>query len=304
MKQFKIAYIRVSTQLQNPMRQRLNIAAKCPEAVVVEEKYTGTTMSRPQWNKIMQSAEKGMISDIYFDEPSRMGRTSDECFKCYKHLYFDLHVSLHFIKNSHVDTAVYEAALKSCIKEEKIKSGDEAADKMISQIMQAVHEYMLTMIEKQIWYAFKEAEDEATLLSMRTKSGIGLARSRGKRIGGQKGEHYKTRAEWAAIPLILKYYKGFEGTYDIAGIARIIGATYKTTRMYIANIYKEQEIANELTKYADTRPYTRTISEIDSYKEEAEAIWRRLYKREMKWTQPVRKRKYTHIAESLATSRM
>lgn len=277
------------------MRQRLNILAKEPDCLVIEEKYTGTSMDRPQWNKLMASARKNRISDIYFDEPSRLGRNSKECFSAYRELYFDCHVHLHFIKCSHIDTKVYEDALNACICSEKVTSGDGAADAMINKILEAVHEYMLSMIEKQIWYAFKEAEDEVVLLSQRTKSGLELARKRGKKIGGIKGVHYRSRSEWKAMPLIIKYYEGFGGEYDMAGVARITGLTLKTTRTYIANIYKEQDIKNEkdknILKYADDKPYNHIISEIEIYKEAAEEVWMTRYNRPMNWEKITKKKR-------------
>ena len=299
MRKFKIGYVRVSSPYQDPTRQILNIKAKCPDAVIVQEKFTGTTMSRPMWNKIMASAEGGHISDIYFDEPSRMGRTADECFKCYKHLYFDLKISLHFMKSSHVDTKIYEDALKSCMMDTNIKSGDEAADKMIQTILSAVHEYMFEMIENQIKYAFKKAEDEAAMLSERTKSGLALAKKRGKQIGGSKGEHFRSKIEWRSMPLIIKYYKGFCGDYDIAKVAKICGITYETTRKYIANIYKEQEIKNEaFEKYADKKPWTMIIKDTDIYREESDKIWQKKYGKLMKWFLPAKKKRSTAIAGS------
>ena len=159
LKKHNLAYIRVSTEDQLTERQRLNILQRCPDAKFIEEKYTGTTMDRPQWKKIVASAEGGHVNSIWFDEPSRMGRTADECFRTYKHLYFDLGVSLHFIKGGHIDTDVYEKALKSSIDIDDCKSGDKAVDKMISTIISAVTELMLGMLEDQIYYAFKEAED-------------------------------------------------------------------------------------------------------------------------------------------------
>ncbi|MBR6396221.1 MAG: recombinase family protein [Lachnospiraceae bacterium] len=285
MKKFNIAYIRVSSEEQLTERQRVNILKRCPDAVFVIEKYTGRTMDRPQWNKILTSAEKGHVSSIWFDEPSRMGRTADECFKIYKHLYFDLGVSLHFIKGSHCDTEVYEQALNSSIDIKESKTGDGAADKMINAILGAVHIFMLSMIEDQIFYAFKEAEDEVKNLSARTKSGIEEARRRGKRIGGIKGSHYRSKTEWKAMPLIIKYSREFGGKYDLAGVARITGLTVLTVRKYIENIKIEQGLLNlESAKYADKKDYNMEIQGIDKYKEDAEKIWMERYGKQMKWS--------------------
>lgn len=189
MKKFQIAYIRVSSDQQDGARQKVNILSRCPDALVVEETCTGRTMDRPMWNKIIQSAEGGHISDIWFDEPSRMGRTAKECFNTYKHLYYDLKINLHFIKSSHISTDVYQKALEGSISAIKIKSGDNCADRMINAIMKAIEDYQLDLIEKQIYMAFKHAEDESNNLSMRVKSGIAEAKKRGVKFGREKGAH-------------------------------------------------------------------------------------------------------------------
>ena len=282
MKKFQIAYIRVSSEQQSVERQKINIQEKCPEAVFIEEKYTGTTMNRPQWNKIMASAEGGHISDLWFDEPSRMGRTADECFQLYKRLYFELNINLHFIKGAHINTEVYQKALDSSLSHVKIRSGDKAADKMINSIMKAVEDYMLELLEKQIYMAFRNAEDEAKNLSMRVKSGINSAQKRGVKFGREKGAHYRSRQEYEAMPLIIKYYRGFGGHYNVKGIAKIIGATESTTRKYIENIKVQQGlISSEDSKYADKKPFNVRIKNIDKYYEEADRIWQQRYGKKM-----------------------
>ena len=283
MRKFQIAYIRVSTDLQSLERQRLNISEKCPNAVFIEEKYTGTTMDRPQWNKIMQSAEGGNISDLWFDEPSRMGRTAKECFLIYKHLYFDLGIQLHFIKCSHISTDVFEAALKTSLTDSKIKSGDKAADKLLNAILKAIDEYMKELIEKQIYIAFQNAEDEAKNLSMRVKSGIANAKKKGALFGRKKGIHYKSKKECQAMPLIVKYYRGFGGHYNTSGVARITGTSVRTIKKYIENIKIEQGIMNpEDAKYAEKKPFNFRLNGMEKYLKEAEAIWEQRYGRKMK----------------------
>ena len=45
-------YCRVSTSKQNVQRQIDNIKASYPDAVIITEAYTGTSMNRPNWNKL------------------------------------------------------------------------------------------------------------------------------------------------------------------------------------------------------------------------------------------------------------
>ena len=45
-------YCRISTKKQSIERQVRNIKISFPEAIIVEEAYTGTSVSRPEWNKL------------------------------------------------------------------------------------------------------------------------------------------------------------------------------------------------------------------------------------------------------------
>ena len=122
-------------------------------------------------------------------------------------------------------------------------------------------------------------------MSIRTKSGIEEARRKGKRIGGVKGTHYRSKIEWKAMPLIIKYSKEFGGRYDNAGVARITGLTINTVRKYIDNIKLEQGIiTQDKAKYADKTAYNLEIQGISSYKGEAAKIWMERYGKQMKWT--------------------
>ena len=283
MRKFQIAYIRVSTDLQSLERQKINISEKCPNAVFIEEKYTGTTMDRPQWNKIMQSAEGGHISDLWFDEPSRMGRTAKECFNIYKHLYFDLGIQLHFIKSSYISTDVFEVALKTIITNREIKSGDNAADKLLNTILKAIEDYMKDLIEKQIYMAFQNAENESKNLSERVKSGMANAKKKGVIFGRKKGTHYKSKKEYLAMPLIVKYYRGFGGHYNSSSVAKITGTSVRTVKKYIENIKVEQGIIDsESAKYADKKPMNFWLNGMEKYLKEAEKIWEQRYGQKMK----------------------
>lgn len=288
MKKFQIAYVRVSTLSQQVERQKLNILEKCPDVVFVEEKHTGRTMDRPQWNKIMASAEGGHISDLWFDEPSRMGRTAQECFLQYKHLFFDLGINIHFIKCSHVSSEVFETALNESISKHKVDSGDKAADKMVNTILKAIEEYMLEMIERQIYMAFKKAEDESEHLSMRVRSGIANAKEKGVKFGRTTGSHFKSKKEWMSMPIILKHYRGFGGYYNTKGIAKLIGVSTVTAKKYIENIKVEQGLLDiSRAKYANIREYNMQLEDVDEYIREAEQIWIERFGYEMKkpWKQ-------------------
>ena len=50
MKQY--GYCRISTPQQNIDRQIRNIKKEYPNALIIEEVYTGTSQDRPEWNKL------------------------------------------------------------------------------------------------------------------------------------------------------------------------------------------------------------------------------------------------------------
>lgn len=58
-------YVRISTSKQSLERQIRNIKAVAPNAVIVEEKFTGTTLNRPEWMKLYSHLQFG--DTIYFD---------------------------------------------------------------------------------------------------------------------------------------------------------------------------------------------------------------------------------------------
>lgn len=88
-------YARISKPNQSIERQIRNIKSKYPDAVIVDEAFTGTTLSRPMWNRLYSSVKKG--DGIVFDSVSRMGRNSEEGIKEYEEL-FQRGVELIFLK--------------------------------------------------------------------------------------------------------------------------------------------------------------------------------------------------------------
>lgn len=273
-KKHKVGYIRVSTDLQVTMRQKLNIKRACPDCVIVEEYASGRSMNRPNWNKLMQSAEKGYISEIYFDEPSRMGRNAKECFSTYRHLFLDLGIRLCFIKGSHINTDVYNESLQYSMSRLDLQSNDEAADKMLNTIFSAIQEYMLALVEEQIYLVFKEAEDESKRLGERTRSGMEAASRRGVKFVTNQGYHYKNSEEWRCRYLVIKYHKDFGGIFTTKKVARIIKHTEKYTLKVLETIKIEQGMLDvSKAKYANKEPYNYEIKGAEKYREEENRLW-------------------------------
>ena len=74
-------YCRVSTKKQSVGRQIDNITKTYPDAEIVQEIYTGTTLNRPVLNRLIKKFKKGDI--VVFDEVSRMSRERDKGYELY-----------------------------------------------------------------------------------------------------------------------------------------------------------------------------------------------------------------------------
>ena len=104
-------YCRISTNKQSIDRQIRNIKASYPEAVIVEEVYTGTKFQgRDKLDKIIKTVKDGDV--IVFDSVSRMSRNAEEGMQLYREM-FDRGISLVFLKEPHINTDTYKAALSN-----------------------------------------------------------------------------------------------------------------------------------------------------------------------------------------------
>ena len=75
-------YCRISTNKQSIDRQIRNIKAAYPEAVIVEEIYTGTKFQgRDKLDKIVKTVKED--DTIVFDSVSRMSRNAEEGMQLY-----------------------------------------------------------------------------------------------------------------------------------------------------------------------------------------------------------------------------
>ena len=59
-------YARVSTKKQNIERQIRNIKSEYPSAIILQDEYTGTTLARPLWDKLMKNIREGVLSEVLF----------------------------------------------------------------------------------------------------------------------------------------------------------------------------------------------------------------------------------------------
>ena len=214
-------YCRISTKKQSIERQIRNIKAAYPEAVMVEEVYTGTKVAgRDKWNKLVKQIIKG--DTIVFDSVSRMSRNAEEGFELYEELY-NKGVELVFLKEPHINTSTYKQAIDSNIK---------LTGTNVDYILEGVNKYLLALAKEQIRLAFEQAEKEVQDLRQRTKEGIETARLEGKQIGRAEGTKLQTKKSIAAKADIKKFSKDFDGTLEDADVIRLTGISRNTYYKY------------------------------------------------------------------------
>lgn len=213
-------YCRISTRKQNIERQIRNILREFPDAVIVQEEYTGTKLDRKEWQKLMHCVSSG--DTIIFDSVSRMSRNAAEGVEAYEALYRQ-GVSLVFLKERHIDTDTYRQTLQSSIS----LTGND-----VDYILEGVNRYMLALARKQIYLAFEQSEKEVADLHQRTKEGIETARLNGKQIGRTAGVAITTKKSIEAKQLIAAHSKDFGGSLNDAQMMKLAGLARNTFYKY------------------------------------------------------------------------
>ena len=222
-------YCRISTNKQSIDRQIRNIKAAYPEAVIVEEVYTGTKFQgRDKLEKIIKTVNDGDV--IVFDSVSRMSRNAEEGMILYREMY-DRGVALVFLKEPHINTDTYKEAMKNQLD----MTGDD-----VDLILKGINEYLMRLAEKQIQIAFDQAQKEVDDLRQRTKEGLETARISGKQIGRIAGRKYVTKKEIEAKKQIVKYSKDFEGTLKDIDVIRLLGIAKGSFYKYKKELFDER----------------------------------------------------------------
>lgn len=233
MKYIDFGYCRISTKKQSLERQERNIIAESPNAIIVKETYTGTTISRKEWNKLLKLArhykEQGYHVRIIFDSVSRMSRTAEDGFKLYEELFYE-GIELVFLKEHHIDTRTYREAIES-----KIQMTGTNAD----ILLKAVQEYLMVLAKEQIKLAFEQAEKEVIDLRQRTSEGLMTARLNGKQIGRKRGSTYITQKEKLAREIILNKSKDFYGSNTDSEVMAIANISRNSFYKYKAALKAE-----------------------------------------------------------------
>lgn len=218
-------YCRVSTPQQNIERQVRNILAAYPAAKIYQEAYTGTKMDRPEFNKLLRRVTAG--DTIVFDSVSRMSRDAEEGAHLYEELFFK-DINLIFLKEPHVNTAVYRDAIKAQITVE-LDTGNAATDELVKTILDALNKYSIALAQQQIRLAFDQAQKEVDDLHQRVKEGMLTAKLAGKQIGQKEGAVLHIKKKAPAKEIILKHCRDFGGTLsdkDCMLLAKVSRNTY------------------------------------------------------------------------------
>lgn len=220
-------YARTSTAKQNIDRQIRNIEWEYPNAIIIQEAYTGTKIDRSEWNRLFATAKEG--DTVVFDSVSRMSRNADEGFAVYEELY-KRGVNLVFLKEHHIDTATYRKALESNV---------PLTGTNVDFILEGVNKYLLTLAKEQIRLAFEQAEKEVEDLHQRTREGIETARLAGKQIGQKTGAKLITKKSIAAKEIIIRHSKDFNGTLSDKEVMQLTGLARNTYYKYKAQLKQE-----------------------------------------------------------------
>lgn len=221
-------YARISTAKQSIERQIRNIKAAYPDAVIVQETYTGTTTERREWRKLVKAVKEG--DTIVFDSVSRMSRTADEGFTAYEELY-NRGVSLVFLKERHIDSDTYKKALENNV---KLTGGN------VDYILEGVNKYLMALAKEQIRLAFEQSQKEVSDLHQRTREGIETARLNGKQIGQRQGAKLTTKKSVETKSVIIKHSKDFNGSLNDIDTMKLAGVSRNTFYKYKAELKANQ----------------------------------------------------------------
>lgn len=224
-------YCRISTLEQSIERQERNIKVRYPTAVILKEAETGTKIQeRVMFMRMLKKVCAG--DTIIFDSVSRMARVSDEGVALYEELFYKK-VNLVFLKEPHINTDTYRAALSA----ELAMTGG-----IIDNLLEGINKYMMALAREQIKIAFDQAEKEVMDLRQRTKEGMVTAKLMGKQNGCKEGAKLVTKKGQEAKKGIRKYSKSFDGMLSDKDVIKIVGVSRNSYYKYKRELAVELEI--------------------------------------------------------------
>ena len=214
-------YARISRKEQSIDRQIRNIRDYCADAIIVSEAYTGTKLDgRVQLNRLVAQVKTG--DTIVCDSVSRLSRNAAEGVALYEEL-FNRGVELVFLKERHIDTATYKAALAE---------GVPMTGTTVDCILEGVNRYLMALARQQIALAFDQAQKEVDDLRQRTREGLETARLAGRQIGQQAGKKLHVKKSDPAKAAIRQYSRDFDGNLADAAVMKLAGVSRNTYYKY------------------------------------------------------------------------
>lgn len=230
-------YCRISTKQQSIERQIRNIKAAYPDAIIVQEAYTGTKLDgRKEFERLLDRVNSD--SRIVFDSVSRMSRNAQEGFETYQSL-FARGVELVFLKEPQINSETYKAAMEQQLNA-SVETGDSATNEFVSAVMEAINRYTMRLAEKQIMLAFEQAAKEVEDLHQRTREGIETARLKGKQIGQVAGAKLVVKKAAPAKEIIFQHSKAFQGSLKDSEVMKLAGIAPNTYYKYKRELKEEQ----------------------------------------------------------------
>ena len=225
------AYTRVSTRRQSTRRQIDNITSAdngaYAGALFFNDKFTGSTLDRPEWNRLYKRLEPG--DTVVFDSVSRLSRDAESGAALYEELY-QKGVNLIFLNEPHCNTDCYKQAAAASV----LPTGNEIADVYIA----ATNRVLMLLAKRQIAIAFEQAEKERLDLRSRVRDGMRAAKEEAARHGIEKtyglaaGTKLTTRKSVAAKEIIRKHSKDFNGTLKDTEVIKLCGISRNTFYRY------------------------------------------------------------------------
>ena len=227
-------YCRISSNRQSIERQVRNIKKDFPEAIMVEEVFTGRKFyERKKLQNLLKKLKPG--DTVVFDSVSRMSRDAEEGWKLYEKLYHE-GINLVFLKEPHINTDTYKNTLASSV---------PLTDTEVDFILEGINKYLLALAKQQIKLAFLQAEKEVQDLRQRTREGLITAKLNGKQVGCVKGTKLTTKKSIEAKKQILKYSKDFNGTLKDTEVMKLIEISRNSYYKYKRQLNMEMNIAHQ-----------------------------------------------------------
>ena len=229
------AYCRVSTERQKLQRQVDNIMqannGAYAEALFFCDKYTGSTLDRPEWNRLYKRLKPN--DTVVFDSVSRLSRDAESGSALYEELY-QKGINLVFLNEPYCNTDCYRQAAAANIP----PTGNEIADIYIA----ATNKVLMLLARKQIAIVFEQAEKERLDICKRVKDGMRSAKEKAaeqgieKKYGLATGTKLTTKKSVAAKEIIMKHSKDFNGTLNDPDVIKLSGISRNSFYKYKAQL--------------------------------------------------------------------